>query len=358
MTCRDRVLSAIDRKKTDRVPRLLYDEIMGYVPAIESLLKTRCAPFSPREYFRMDITGVKPKPTNMDQARFKRYFGEKTESASCKSEVDEWGVRWEKGGYYHYSRVRSPLGNCESLSEIQSFPLPDLDEQYRVEGLQEQVARLHDDGFAVAAFAGSVFEQSWYLRGFERLMIDMAVDPRIANHLFDATSYFQRTLAEAFAACGVDIVMTGDDVATQTGLMMSPRMWKTYLQPRLAKTVRAVKKTNPHAKLFYHSCGDVTGLVEGLIDTGIDILNPVQPDCMDPARIYRTFGRTIVLWGTVSVQKTMTFGSHEDVRREVSERVAMAGENGGLILSPAHVLSPETPWENIEAFFKAADART
>jgi uroporphyrinogen decarboxylase len=357
MTCRERVLAALGRKKTDRVPRLLYDETMGYVPSIESLLKEKCSPLSPRDYFKMDITGVKPNPTSMDQSRFKPFYGEKSEAAFCNGEVDEWGVWWKKGNYYHYAHVQSPLKSCGSLSEIRSYPLPDLDGHYRVEGLREQVARLHDDGFAVASFAGSVFEQSWYLRGLDRLMIDMVVDPRIANHLFEATSYYQRTLAEAFTTCGVDIVMTGDDVATQSGLIMSPRMWKTFLQPRLAETVRAVKKINPSTKVFYHSCGNVKGLIEGLIDTGIDILNPVQPDCMDPAEIYRMYGRSLVLWGTVSVQKTMTFGSPEDVMREVSQRIAMAGENGGLILSPAHVLSPETPWENIEAFFKAVDTR-
>jgi uroporphyrinogen decarboxylase len=355
MTGRERVLATLDRKKVDRVPRLLYDETIGYVPAIAALLEEKCFPLTPRDYFRMDITGVKPNPTRISQNRFKPFYGEKSAEAFKNGDVDEWGVWWKKGNYYHYAHIQSPLRLCASLSEVQSYPLPDLDEPYRVEGLRERIDRLHEDGFAVASFVGSVFEQSWYLRGLDQLMIDMTIDPEIAHYLFDVTSYFQRKLAEAFTTCGVDIIMTGDDVATQGGLMMSPQMWKTFLQPRLAETVRTLKRINPSVKVFYHSCGNVKELIQELINTGIDILNPVQPDCMNPAEIYRTYGRSLILWGTISVQKTMTLGSPEDVSREVRQRLTMLGENGGLILSPAHVLSPETPWKNIEAFFKAVD---
>ena len=98
-------------------------------------------------------------------------------------------------------------------------------------------------------------------------------------------------------------------------------------------------------------------VIPELIEIGIDILNPVQPECMDPAAIKRRFGDRLAFWGTVSVQRTMPFGTPDDVRAEVRARIRDVGRGGGLILAPAHVLGPETPWENIVAFFEAADSK-
>jgi len=358
MTGRERVAAALEHRNTDRVPRLLYGETIGYVPAIEQLLKTRCGDSTPRDYFSMDITGVTLNQSRLDPARFASWFGSRSEEAKQSGEIDEWGVWWKGGGYFHFSHIESPLAGCSSVDEMTSFPQPDLLEPYRIEGLRERVKLLHDQGFAVAAYAGSVFEQSWYLRGIDVLMMDMIVNPDIARHLFGLTAQFQRELGQVFAASDVDIVMTGDDVANQRGLTMSVSMWKEYLQPHLAETVSAVKSVNPDTAVFYHSCGKLNELIPHLLETGIDILNPIQPDCMDPAEVYKSYGRQITLWGSISVQKTMPFGTPGDVAREVGERLRTMGAHGGLILSPAHVLGPETPWENIMAFFNAVDNHT
>ncbi|MBM3855949.1 MAG: hypothetical protein FJ399_22815, partial [Verrucomicrobia bacterium] len=123
-----------------------------------------------------------------------------------------------------------------------------------------------------------------------------------------------------------------------------------------AATVRAVKQCRPETFVFYHSDGNLEPVIPELIEIGIDILNPVQPECMDPAALKRRFGDRLSFWGTVSVQRTMPFGTPAMVRAEVAARVRDVAYGGGLILAPAHVLGPETPWENIVAFFDAADA--
>ena len=165
----------------------------------------------------------------------------------------------------------------------------------------------------------------------------------------------QQFAATQFARAGVDIIITGDDIAGQTGMLMKLDVWREFLKPRLAATVRAVKQARPEAFVFYHSDGNVEAAVPDLIEAGIDILNPVQPECMDPAAVKLKFGDRLAFWGTVSVQQTMPFGSPEAVRAEVRSRIRSVGKGGGLILAPAHVLGPETPWENIVAFFEAAD---
>ena len=119
--------------------------------------------------------------------------------------------------------------------------------------------------------------------------------------------------------------------------------------------VSAVKNIDPRIRVFYHSCGNIEGLIPELIETGIDILNPLQPDCMDLLKIKSKYGDRLAFWGSVSVQKTMSFGTPDDVRAEVTRRIKTLGTDGGFILSPAHVLAAETPWENITAFFEAAE---
>jgi uroporphyrinogen decarboxylase len=315
------------------------------------MLREHCAPKSPRDYFNMDITSVTFQPTALPRARFAPWLAASTEM----SQVDEWGVWWRGGGFYHFAHIESPLRGVQDFARLKEYPWPDLDQSYRYDGLRKRVEELHRQGFAVAAFAGSVFEQSWYIRGLEQLMMDMAVEKEIAHFFFERTAAFQQHAAAEYARAGVDIIITGDDIAGQNGLLMSLETWREFLKPRLAATVRAVKAANPDSFVFYHSDGNVEPAIPDLIETGIDILNPVQPECMDPAVIKQRYGDRLSFWGTVSVQRTMPFGTPADVRAEVRARIRDVGRGGGLILAPAHVLGPETPWENVVAFFEAAD---
>lgn len=356
MTSRERVLSALAHRPTDRVPRLLYEEAIGYTPSIERLLGGRCAPKTPREYFDMDIARIEFNPTTLPGARFADWLGPEAATALASGQVDEWGVWWRTGDFHHFAHVESPLRAVQILAQLEHYPWSDLDQPYRFEGVRERVQALQAQGLAVAAYAGSVFERSWYLRGMENLMMDMLASPEIAHHLFERTAAFQQHAARQFARAGVDILITGDDIAGQTGPLMRLETWRRFLKPRLAATVRAVKEANAATRVFYHSDGNVEAFIPDLIEIGVEILNPVQPECMDPAAIKRQYGDRLSFWGTVSVQRTMPLGTPEDVRAEVRARIREVGHGGGLILAPAHVLGPETPWENIVAFFEAADA--
>ncbi|MBI4659345.1 MAG: hypothetical protein HY735_10940 [Verrucomicrobia bacterium] len=355
MTSRERVLAALAHRPSDRVPRLLYEEAIGYTPPIERLLREQCAPKSPRDYFDMDITSVTFQTTTLPRERFAPWLGAEADAALATGQVDEWGVRWRAGDFHHFAQIESPLRRVEEFARVLEYPWPDLDQPCRYAGLRTRVEELHRQGFAVAAYAGSVFEQSWYLRGLEQTMMDMATAPKVAHHLFERTAAFQQHAAAEFARAGVDIIMTGDDIAGQKGLLMRPEMWREFLKWRLAATVRAVKEANPASFVFYHSDGDIEPAIPELIEVGIDILNPVQPECMDAAAIKQHYGNRLSFWGTVSVQRTMPFGSPAEVRAEVRARIRDMGCGGGFILAPAHVLGPETPWENVLAFFEAAD---
>ena len=356
MTSRERILTALAHQPTDRVPRLLYEEAIGYTPPIERLLRERCAPQSPRDYFGMDLSRVTFNPTTLPRSRFAEWLGAEADTALASGEVDEWGVWRRQGGFHHFAHRQPTLRGIQELARLRDYPWPDLDQPYRWHGVRERVSALHAQGFAVAGYAGSVFERSWYLRGMEDLMMDMLATPAVAHLLFERTAAIQQFAAEQFARAGVDIVITGDDVAGQRGMLMKLETWREFLKPRLAATVRAVKRSRADTFVLYHSDGNVEPAVPELIEIGIDILNPVQPECMDPAAIKRKFGDRLSFCGTVSVQRTMPFGTPDKVRAEVAARIREVARGGGLILAPAHVLGPETPWENIVAFFESAGA--
>jgi len=356
MTSRERVLAALAKRPTDRVPRLLYEEAIGYTPPIEQLLAEGCAPKTPLDYFDMDITRVEANPTALPRDRYAEWLGATRPEALASGQVDEWGVWWKQGSFHHFAHAESPLRGLADFDRLRAYPWPDLDQPYRWRGLSDRVAALHARGLAVAAYAGSVFEQSWYLRGMEDLMMDMLAAPEIAHWLFDRTAALQQCAAIEFARAGVDIIITGDDVAGQRGMLMKLNLWRQFLKPRLAATVRAVKQARSDTYVFYHSDGNMEAVIPELAELGIDILNPVQPECMDPSAIKLKYGDRLSFWGTVSVQQTMPFGTPEQVRAEARLRIRTVGKSGGLILAPAHVLGPETPWENIVAFFEAANS--
>ncbi len=356
MTSRERVLTALAHQPTDRVPRLLYEEAIGYTPAVERLLREHCAPKTPRDYFQMDITRVVAEPTLLPRTRFAEWHDAAATEAFAAGHVDEWGVWRRPGDFHHFTRIVSPLRGLQDFDRLKRYPWPDLDQPCRFRNVGQRVAELHAQGVAVAANAGSVFERSWHLRGMEDLMMDMVAAPEVAHYLFARTAALQQCAAEQFARAGVDIIITGDDVAGQKNLLMSAATWRTFLKPRLAATIQAVKRANPGSLAFYHSDGNVEALIPDLIEIGIDILNPVQPECMDPASIKRKYGNHLSFWGTVSVQRILPFGTAEQVRAEVGARIREVGRGGGLILAPAHVLGPEVPWENIVAFFDAANS--
>jgi uroporphyrinogen decarboxylase len=138
-------------------------------------------------------------------------------------------------------------------------------------------------------------------------------------------------------------------------MLMSPRMWRQWLKPRLARVIEAARAIKPDILVWYHSDGDCRAIMAELIEIGVDILNPVQPECMDPAQIKAQYGDRLSFSGTIGTQTTMPHSTPAGVKAVVKERVATVGQGGGLFLAPTHVLEPDVPWENVIAFIEAAE---
>ena len=135
--------------------------------------------------------------------------------------------------------------------------------------------------------------------------------------------------------------------------MFSIDLWRRFIKPRWAKLYAEVKRINPRIKIRYHSDGNIMSIIPELIEIGVDILNPVQPECLDVREVKKKYGDRLVLDGAIGTQSVMPFGTPEEVRQAVRAARRDLGGDGALILAPTHVLEPEVPIENILAFVAA-----
>lgn len=266
---------------------------------------------------------------------------------------DKWGVAHEPGGEaaMHMTRMKHSMAEFSSLEQFQAYPYPEHSTDFS--NIKNAVDDIHGRGLAVMAGGGSIWETSWYMRSMEQLMMDMMSDETLAAYHLDRVTEQICRITEAVVSAGVDIVHYGDDVGMQKSLMMSAEMYREWIKPRFNKVIETARKINPDVIISYHTCGFVTPLIDDFIEAGIDVLNPVQPECMDFKDIHAEFGDRISFWGTIGTQTTMPFGTPSDVKEAVHRNLKIAGPQGGLLCSPTHLVEPEVPWENILAYIEA-----
>ena len=269
---------------------------------------------------------------------------------------DEYGIGHSKGSElaFHMTRMHHPLKGCRSAEEIALYPLPEVDMD-KLPQFREVIDDLHSKGIAAYGFMQmTVWEASWYLRSMEELLMDIMTGDEKATLLLDRVTGFGASKARAYAECGADILSLGDDIGTQHSIMMDVGMWEEWFKPRLIRVIKAARSIKPDILIFYHSCGYVVPFIEGLISAGVDILNPVQPECMDFNKVHDLAGGRISFWGTIGTQQVLPFGTPDDVRKTVFSRLEKCGPKGGIVIGPTHLVEPEVPWENLLALFDAA----
>jgi uroporphyrinogen decarboxylase len=266
---------------------------------------------------------------------------------------DEWGVAWKtieyetrfgKGKYTE--PFGPPLADDRALDRY-TPPDPNRSELYVEAG--RVIHTYKDEYWIVGVTPTTVFETAWALRGYEQLMMDMAADAGTANRVLDISFQYHKAVTEKLVQLGVDMIWLGDDVGGQSSMLMSPKMWRRYLKPRMVELIASLHSINPQIKIAYHTDGVVYPIIPELIEIGIDILNPIQPMAMDPVRLKKEYGDRLCFWGSMDIQQTLPFGTPDDVRNEVITRLKTMGKGGGLIIGPTHNLQLDTPLENFWA---------
>jgi uroporphyrinogen decarboxylase len=191
---------------------------------------------------------------------------------------------------------------------------------------------------------------AWYLRGMETFLMDLLVNPEWATYHLDRITAIRCAMAQNYATAGCDVLQLGDDVSTQLAMMIKPATWRTFIKPRLAQVIRAAKRVKPDMLIYYHGDGNCQAIIPELIEVGVEVLNPIQPECMDPVVIKQQYGDRLSFCGTLGTQTTLPFGTAADVRQACQQLIRDVGAGGGLWLAPTHVIEPDVPWANVQAF--------
>lgn len=272
---------------------------------------------------------------------------------SLESYQDEWGVTWRTieyqtrfGAGKYTEPYDHPLADDRALD---AYVPPDPARPGLYLDAERTIRDFSDEYWIVGVTPTTIFECAWALRGYERLMIDMATDPGRANYVLDLPFRYHTAVTQRLVGMGVDMIWLGDDVGGQTSMLMSPKMWRTYLKPRMAQLIGSLHAINPQVKIAYHTDGVVYPIIPDLIEIGVGVLNPIQPMAMDPNRLKDEYGDALCFWGSMDIQHTMPYGTPEEVRDEVLLRLRTIGRCGGLLIGPTHNLQLDTPLENFWA---------
>jgi uroporphyrinogen decarboxylase len=355
MKHRERVLTALNHEEPDRCPMQI-----SFTPEFASRLKNDLGlrdedlhnPHGGGNTYALE-RAIDEDMILTSVGWANSYYATETYSEDGVSYSDEWGVGWKNVAYEtrfgkgHYTEiVGHPLADDQAIDAYQP-PDPNRPELY-VEA-ERVIKEYQDEYWVVGVTVTTIFETAWALRGLERTLMDFIVNPDLVERLLDIPFNYHLAAAKKLVEMGVDMIWTGDDVGAQNSMLISPETWRRFFKPRMATFIWALKRINPDVKVAYHSDGNIYPIIPDLIEVGLDVLNPIQPRCMDPREVKKEYGDRLCFWGSMDEQYTLPFGTPAEVQREVMTRLKTLGKNGGLIIGPTHHVQLDTPLENFWA---------
>jgi len=260
---------------------------------------------------------------------------------------DVFGVVWDRSADKDIGIVEGCVLSEPTLAGY-AFPNP-LDPRFFAD-IPSQIAR-YGDRFRVFSIGFSLFERAWTLRGMENLLMDFYEEPEFVRALFNAIADYNVAQVREALKYDIDAVYFGDDWGQQQGLIMGPELWREFIFPVLKRMYGAVKDAGKY--VFIHSCGDVDELFDDLVSIGLNCFNPFQPEVMDVYELLPRYRGMLAFHGGLSTQKTLPYGTVDDVRNE-SQRLLELGSEGGFIFAPAHAVEGDVPLQNMLAFIEQA----
>jgi uroporphyrinogen decarboxylase len=259
---------------------------------------------------------------------------------------DEWGVVWNR-------TVDKDIGVVENhilpQPSLEGFKCPPVQEQV-MPAIYTDFVKANPDKFRIATIGFSLFERAWTLRRMDRLLQDMLDNPGFVHDLFDAIADWNLAQVDLAVQQDIDAVYFGDDWGSQNGLIMGPHLWREFIKPRLARMYERVHQGGKWVMI--HCCGDVKEVLPDLVEIGLNIFNPFQPEVMDVFETKKRYYGRLAFNGAISVQTLLPHGTPEHVRSETRELLQVLGEGGGYIASPSHAIPSDVPVENIVALIE------
>ncbi|NLE44508.1 MAG: uroporphyrinogen-III decarboxylase-like protein [Chloroflexi bacterium] len=263
---------------------------------------------------------------------------------------DVFGVVWDRSVDRDIGQVEGCVLPEPTLSAY-TFPDP-LDARF-FSDIPERLARF-PDRFRVFQLGFSLWERAWTLRGMENLMVDLIERPDFVDELLDAIVQYNIAQVEEAMTYDIDAVYFGDDWGMQRGLQIGPRLWHRFILPAVTRMFGVVRAAGKY--VFLHSCGDVDEIFEDLVSVGLSCFNPFQPEVMDVDALIPRYRGRLAFQGGLSTQRTLPYGSVDDVRRETVHLLDL-GRDGSYIFAPAHAVEGDVPLENMLAFIEIVQSQ-
>jgi uroporphyrinogen decarboxylase len=292
----------------------------------------------------------------MDEKAFEAYLGNHCKKVSFniggRSEqagffTDEFGVVWDRTGAD--KDIGVPVTELvRPGDDSYTYPEPDLDAMSLA---VDRAMTLRGDAVLFGKIGTTYFERAWSLTGFQNMLMYMAMDEGFVRGVLDRVLAYNLRIIDAAIDTGIDGFYFGDDYGQQSGLLMSPEMWRRFFKEGWAEMFASIKSRDKLVAL--HSCGNITELLPEFIDIGLDIYQTVQPEVYDLRKLKADFGDRLCFWGGVSTQRDLPFDKPETLRRKIDETKAVLGESGGYIAGPTHRLPPDIPFENVRTLVEA-----
>jgi uroporphyrinogen decarboxylase len=341
---RERVLTALAHKKPDRVP--WHWEFTD--PALAKIADYYSDPRLTDDEFFNGWVGNHFKFVG---PRGEGQFHGLEEEVELGLWRDGWGVIWDTRGLYGEGEWGRPV-NCvlpKPTLKGYTFPDPPREEDYKhYKGFVDK----NQDYFLIGT-GGHLFEVAWALRGIEDFLMDMIINPEFVQEFLEGITEYYLAIIDESIKYGIDAFAFGEDLGSQTsGLLMGPKHWRRFFKPCMARMFAPIKESGKF--VYMHSDGQVDGIFEDLIEIGLDIYNPFQPEIRDVYEVKRKYGDRLCFHGGIGVQDLLPHGTPEQVRAEVGRLIEEVGDSGGYILGTAHSVMADIPVENMVAIIETA----
>ncbi|MCC7492158.1 MAG: hypothetical protein IT204_07440 [Fimbriimonadaceae bacterium] len=358
MTPRERIVASLEHRRPDRVPLTAWIR-----PEVDRALAAHFGCSVGEAHQRLGIEGWGAASVEIQFPGWREravdrlpgdfpYANRPVVLHDADTFEDEWGVWQRVGRDRRY--VEWVSGPWQDLDDPAAAVFPGVDRLRVPADLAQRVAAQQAaEKFVVGGF-GAAFKYVWHLRGLEQTLMDYVANRPFLEAVYDQVYGLLTAMACHLASAGVDMISIVGDISMQDRLMMSPRGWREIDKPRLRYLIGQARRIKPDLHWFIHSDGNYESILPDLLELGFDVLNPIQPECMDPFRLKQQYGRQVTLHGTGSIQRTLPLGTPEDCRREVLDRLRFLAWNGGLVLMPSNVIQADTPLENVLAWFETA----
>jgi len=374
MTARERVQTSINHQEPDRVPIIIGTsnttsmKLNAYL-RLQKLLGLESEPEF--IYNWPELGTVLPSEAILERLhgdgrgvldKYPKWVYERNQARPPHDPfIDDWGSGQREVSPGQWFPGIHPMREATTLEEIEAYPWPDMDDPTRIAHVKTETRKLNQqDQFAIIGTPWLLFplERAFTMQGMDKIVMNLARKPEFAVALLKKITSLCKTLMGHFleeAGDNLDIIKIGDDLGTQTSLIMSPKMYRQYLKPIHADYIAFIKE-HTKAKVFFHTDGDVFDLIPDFIEIGVDILNPIQTSAgkmSNLPEIKFRYGDKLTFCGAVDTHHILPMGSPQEVREEVKRVIDIMAPGGGYMLASVHTIMDDVPPENILAMVDA-----